>query len=704
MTRKARETGHLALAGGASSAWPLDSRERGDVLHPPRILPPDVKAWREDLVAQVRSNPGTFRLVKKAMEVDELRALLDEGLAKIREVNRVLELLHGTPDLGNKKDPVDELVYIILSRKTREGAYQAAYAALKAAFPVWERLLDAPRSSVERMVNGSGLGSKKADSIYGALGAIRTRFGTCSLGPAARWSDEELEEFLCSLPEVSRKSAYCVMMYSMKRKVFPVDTHVGRVLQRLGIFEELGLDLGGLDHKQLQAELAGLIPPNLRHSLHVNLVVHGREVCTAISPDCGQCELRRLCSHHRAEVTSRLEASDAPTFIDLFSGAGGLSEGFCRAGFRIVSALDQDSVALKTLWLNHVGLRRENVLTRDVKLVRAADFKRMIGRRRLDVLIGAPPCQGFSRAGFRSKADKTGYRLEKDDRNYLFEYLVDLALQLRPRLFLMENVPGMKTARKEDLSFLDTAARMLERGGGFRTAVWKLNATAYGVPQDRNRCFLVASLEERLPVAPPEDYQQVRRQNFDVDALPPITLDEALVGMPAREAGTGQGVERWERITSDHDQRRLRRYLAKFHLVSDSPLIYNHFARYNNERDLELYALLRPGENSVHAVERHGRSDLMRYRTDVFDDKYARLRGDQPCKTIVAHLAKDGNGYIHPREVRSLTIREAARIQSFQDEYVFCGSPSDQWAQIGNAVPPVMSEAIAKTFLRILGG
>ena len=125
-------------------------------------------------------------------------------------------------------------------------------------------------------------------------------------------------------------------------------------------------------------------------------------------------------------------------------------------------------------------------------------------------------------------------------------------------------------------------------------------------------------------------------------------------------------------------------------------------ARYNNERDLELYALLRPGEDSVHAIERHGRADLMRYRTDVFDDKYARLRGDRPCKTIVAHLAKDGNGYIHPREVRSLTIREAARVQSFRDDYVFCGSPSDQWVQIGNAVPPLMSEAIAKTFLRIL--
>jgi DNA (cytosine-5)-methyltransferase 1 len=496
------------------------------------------------------------------------------------------------------------------------------------------------------------------------------------------------------------------MMYSMGRQVFPVDTHVGRVIQRLGIYHELGLDLTGLGHKQLQSRLAELIPPILRYSLHVNLVMHGREVCKAIRPACSRCELRRFCSHHRAEEASRIEASHAPTVIDVFSGAGGLSEGFCRTGFRLVSAVDIDPVALKTLWLNHTGLRRENVLALDVRRVRAGDFRRMLGRRRLDVLIGAPPCQGFSRAGFRSKAAKTGYRLEKDERNYLFEYLVELALKLRPRLFLMENVPGMRTARKEDLSFLDSAARMLERLGGFRSSVWKLNATAYGVPQDRTRCFLVASLEGRLPAAPPEEYQDVRRRTFDVDALPPVTLDEALVGMPPRRSGTGQGVESWPRRPQDHDkhQRTLRRYLGKFHLLSDSSLIYNHFARYNNDRDLELYSLLRPGEDSVHAIERHGRSDLMRYRTDVFDDKYARLRGDRPSKTIVAHLAKDGNGYIHPREVRSLTIREAARLQSFRDDYVFCGSPSDQWIQVGNAVPPLMSEAIARMFLHTLRG
>jgi DNA (cytosine-5)-methyltransferase 1 len=204
-----------------------------------------------------------------------------------------------------------------------------------------------------------------------------------------------------------------------------------------------------------------------------------------------------------------------------------------------------------------------------------------------------------------------------------------------------------------------------------------------------------------MPARPAEEYQDVRRQALDLDALPPVTLDEALLGLPPREAGQGKAVE--ERPLPDPAASpRYRRYLTKFGILRPSRLLFNHTVRYHNERDLKLYAILRPGEDSIHALERHGREDLMRYRKDVFDDKYARLRGDRPSKTIVAHLAKDGNGYVHPTEVRSISLREGARLQSFHDAYAFCGSPSEQWVQVGNAVPPVLAEAIARSFLRAL--
>jgi DNA (cytosine-5)-methyltransferase 1 len=231
-----------------------------------------------------------------------------------------------------------------------------------------------------------------------------------------------------------------------------------------------------------------------------------------------------------------------------------------------------------------------------------------------------------------------------------------------------------------------------------------LNATAAGVPQERIRYFLVASSTDRLPHSPEEEYQDTLRKSFDVDALPPNTVMEAIFDLPPRSASSGAVVDIREPADPGSDQR-FRRYLAKFRLLGPGRLLFNHAARYNNDRDLELYALLRPGEDSVHALEKHGKRGkaLMRYRADVFDDKYARLRPDRPSKTIVSHLAKDGNGYIHPTQVRSITVREAARFQSFPDEYVFCGAPTDQWIQVGNAVPPVLAEAVARTFLTVLG-
>jgi DNA (cytosine-5)-methyltransferase 1 len=159
-----------------------------------------------------------------------------------------------------------------------------------------------------------------------------------------------------------------------------------------------------------------------------------------------------------------------------------------------------------------------------------------------------------------------------------------------------------------------------------------------------------------MPVQPSADYQDTRRPEHDHDALPPLTLNEAIFDLPDRGAGEGVAIEGREHPDPVSDPR-FRRYLTKFGIFRSSRLLYQHTVRYHNLRDLELYAMLRPGEDSIHALERHGRGDLMRYRRDVFDDKYARLRGDRPCKTIVAHLAKDGNGYIHPTQVRSISLR-----------------------------------------------
>jgi DNA (cytosine-5)-methyltransferase 1 len=206
--------------------------------------------------------------------------------------------------------------------------------------------------------------------------------------------------------------------------------------------------------------------------------------------------------------------------------------------------------------------------------------------------------------------------------------MVAAALRLKPRLFLMENVPGMQSVKHEDLSFLRAAAHMLEQRGGYRTEIWRLNASAFGVPQDRIRCFLAASRLKVLPARPPEEYQDIRRSDLDMDTLPPVSVMEAIFDLPPRATGEGLSVEQRE-IPAVQTDPRFRRYLSKFKILRQSRILYQHTVRYHNASDLELYGMLRPGEDRVHFVEQTGRTDLMKDRRDVFDDKYARLRGDR---------------------------------------------------------------------------
>lgn len=207
----------------------------------------------------------------------------------LAEVETRIAAVYGTPRLGNKEDPLDELIFIILSRKTRESAYEKGYAALAEIFGSWDAVLAAGEDRVEEVLRTGGLSKKKSRSVINALKMIDQRFGTCTLDPLGSWTDGKCLRFLLSLPEVGPKSALCVMMYSLDRDVFPVDTHVGRCLSRLDPFRENGTSLVGLNRRKLQAVLPGLVPSDLRYSLHVNLIAHGRAVCRSVRPACSEC-------------------------------------------------------------------------------------------------------------------------------------------------------------------------------------------------------------------------------------------------------------------------------------------------------------------------------------------------------------------------------------------------------------------------------
>jgi endonuclease III len=213
----------------------------------------------------------------------------------LREIAARLHEKYGTPHLGNLADPTDEFAYIVLSRKTAERAYRASFRSLKNLGP-WSVIQSLDHDVIERAIQGGGLERKKTAAIIDGLAAIRERFGAPDLSRAAGNCDDELFDFIVSLPEIGPKSALCIMLYSFQRAVFPVDAHVGRVLARTEVMGAVGVDLAPMGHKKRQRELRDLVPPDLRFGLHVNLVAHGRMSCKAVNPCCSDCIIRDLCA------------------------------------------------------------------------------------------------------------------------------------------------------------------------------------------------------------------------------------------------------------------------------------------------------------------------------------------------------------------------------------------------------------------------
>jgi endonuclease III len=221
------------------------------------------------------------------------RQIIDRGHARrlIRRVERELRAKYGAPTLGNKKNLVSELVYIILSARTAKPGYVRAYNALRRRFGSWEAVRDATRSEVGSILRPAGLSRTKTAQIQGALKRISKDFGTLSGRPLKRLPDRALERYLSGLPGVGLKTARCVMMYAADRQVFPADTHCIR------LFYNLGLLRSRPRMEDAQDLLQQLVPPAIRKSLHVAAVAHGQLTCVPNRPRCERCPIRELCCH-----------------------------------------------------------------------------------------------------------------------------------------------------------------------------------------------------------------------------------------------------------------------------------------------------------------------------------------------------------------------------------------------------------------------
>lgn len=393
------------------------------------------------------------------------------------------------------------------------------------------------------------------------------------------------------------------------------------------------------------------------------------------------------------------------TFIDLFAGCGGLSEGFYRKGFVALAHIEINKFACETLRerMRYYGCPHADasVIEHDITARDIVDRIDCVVRgHEVDVIIGGPPCQAYSTAG-RAR-DPNG--MKKDPRNFLFESYVKILNYYRPKFFVFENVTGILSARVKGKSIIKQVFAAL--GENYNLAESfdgiVLNSVNYGVPQQRKR-VIIFGVRKDIAVSAQKLYDGVIKTHYGPEdgsasrkgLKKYISVRDAIGEFPPLHQGEGQKSVPFKYSLSNEFLKRIGN--RSLHSLND------HVCRKHNAVDVERYSEMSRHKWTFAELLRN-RPDLHHAHARLFDNSYVVQFWDQPSRTIIAHLVKDGNQFIHPdpEQGRTLTVREAARLQSFPDDFVFCGSRGEQFRQIGNAVPPLFAEALADSMLKAL--
>lgn len=393
-----------------------------------------------------------------------------------------------------------------------------------------------------------------------------------------------------------------------------------------------------------------------------------------VEKNCDRCPIRNYCNHF---IMSRRNAvsADALKMVDLFCGAGGLSLGFTQEGFVTALANDIQECCVDTYAHNHPETERKNIILGDINSL-VENLEKILDGRKIDLVVGGPPCQGFSMANRQ--------RLIDDPRNHLYKSYVEVVKKTQPKFFVMENVKGM----------LSVAQQVVEdfRSIGYEVSYRVFNAKDYGVPQNRERLIYIGN---RIGI---DNQKIIEEITSSASSFNKHFLCDALFGLKELKASR---VKNATNLASEESGSRIMRstgttneYIQLINQNRKIDLVFNHKARYNNDRDIEIFGRMNPGDKSDDPKI----ADIMPYknRNDIFKDKYFKLEPEKVCKTITAHMKFDCNMYIHPIQARGLTPREAARVQSYPDDYYFRGSYTKTYMQIGNSVPPLLGRAIAQ--------
>ena len=345
-----------------------------------------------------------------------------------------------------------------------------------------------------------------------------------------------------------------------------------------------------------------------------------------------------------------------PTVIDLFAGVGGLSLGFEMEGFDILLANEFDQSIATAYKENH---KSTNVVVGDIT---SLDLSKVFGEyvNKIDVVIGGPPCQGFSQKGKRKTIN--------DERNFLFKHYVEVVKFVKPKYFVMENVPNLLTAEK---GFFLNEIKGLFKGYGYSIRYGILNAADYGVPQNRRRAIIIG----KYLATPPE---------LPLPCKQKVTIWDAISDVAYLESGEGEFEQEYRNSPKSDYEKKMRK---------GSKILYNHMATKHSALALERLSLIPPNAGKEVLPKEH-------ITKSVYSGTWSRMKQNDVAVTITTRFDTPSSGkFTHPFLNRAITVREAARLQSFPDTFKFIGSKMSQMKQVGNAVPPLLARKIARVIM-----
>ena len=393
------------------------------------------------------------------------------------------------------------------------------------------------------------------------------------------------------------------------------------------------------------------------------------------------------------------------TFIDLFAGCGGLSEGFYRQGFKALAHVEFDHWCCETLRtrMKYYGYKdyEKEVIEHDITSKDILEkIDNAVDGRSVDIIIGGPPCQAYSTAG----RVRDGKKMATDPRNYLFESYVKILEHYQPKYFVFENVTGLLSAQVNGAPIFPKVLKAL--GKRYKVignpGVLVHNTADYGVPQLRKRVIIIG-VRKDISKEPLQLYQDVVKTHWNPETPEEerkgrkrfIDVKQAIGDLPPVEPGCDASTPEYS-YPCDNE------FLKRIGKKGTHPLM-DHVARNHNDLDRERFQVMIYNHWSFGQLRR-AMPQYEHIHARVFDNSYVVQWWDLPSKTILAHIYKDGFQFIHPDEAqrRTFTVREAARIQSFPDDFEFKGSRSEKYKQIGNAVPPLFAETLAKAIRKNL--